>query len=122
MARFLIDAGMPRPTAGLIASYGHSATDVRDIGLGTAADSRIAAYAQAHQLILLSRDQDFGNIRDYPPDQYHGIAVIAAPAGANRALVLALVEQLLRRQDVIAQLAGRLAIIQFGRIRLRPPP
>jgi hypothetical protein len=122
MARFLVDAGMPRPTMGLLVSYGHRATDVRDIGLAAADDSRIAAYAQVHQLILLSRDRDFGNIVVYPPDQYHGIAIVDPPAGADRALVLALVEQLLRQQDVIAQLPGRLAIIQFGRIRLRPPP
>jgi hypothetical protein len=72
--------------------------------------------------ILLTKDQDFGNIVDYAPDQYHGIVVADPPASAGRALVLGLVEQLLRQKDVIDQLAGRLAIIQLGRIRLRPPP
>ena len=74
MANFLIDASLPRPTAALAVSYGHSATDVRDIGMASAPDQQIAAYSQAHQLILLTKDGDFGNILDYPPEQYHGIA------------------------------------------------
>ena len=122
MADFLIDASLPRPTAALITSYGHAATDVRDIGLGTASDQQIAAHAQAGQLILITKDQDFGNVLDYPPEQYHGIAVVEPAAHAGRANVLGLVEQLLRQTDLVANLPGRLAVIQPGRIRLRPPP
>jgi hypothetical protein len=122
MASFLIDASLPRPTAALVASHGHNATDVRDIGMGTAPDQQIAAFAQANQLILFTKDQDFGNVLDYPPDQYHGIAVVEPPPRAGRDTVLALVVQLLRQKDVIDQLPGRLAIVQMGRIRLRPPP
>lgn len=122
MANFLIDASLPRPTAALVASHGHAATDVRDIGMATASDPQIATHAQANQLILLTKDQDFGNILDYPPDQYHGIAVVDPPAHAGRAAVLALVEQLLQQKDVVDNLPGRLAIIQPGRIRLRPAP
>ncbi len=122
MANFLIDASLPRPTGGVVASYGHVATDVRDIGLGTAADQQIAAHAQVGQLILLTKDQDFGNVLDYPPHQYYGIAVVAPPAHTGRAGVLGLVEELLRRDDIVDKLPGRLAIIQPGRIRLRPPP
>jgi len=122
MANFLIDASLPRPSAALVASYGHTAIDVRDIGMGTASDQQIAAHAQASQLILLTKDQDFGNVIDYPPNQYHGIAVVEPPAQIGRAGVLALVETLLRQQHIIDILDGRLAIIQPGRIRLRPPP
>jgi Domain of unknown function (DUF5615) len=122
MANFLIDASLPRPTASLAVSYGHTATDVRDIGMATAPDQQIAAHAQANQLILLTKDQDFGNVLDYPPDQYHGIAVVDPPAHAGRAVVLALIEQVLRQPDVVNQLPGRLAIIRAGQIRLRPPP
>jgi hypothetical protein len=122
MANFLIDASLPRPTAALVATYGHGATDVRDIGMGAAADQQIAVYAQVNQLSLLTKDQDFGNVLDYPPDQYHGIVVVEPPAHSGRAVVLALVEQFLRQKDVVDQLPGRLAVVQPGRIRLRPAP
>jgi predicted nuclease of predicted toxin-antitoxin system len=121
MASFLIDASMPRPTAVLIASYGHAATDVRDIGMGAGSDQQLAAHAQANRLSLISRDQDFANVLDYPPDQYQGIVVIQTPRHASRAVTLALVEQLLRQKDVIDQLPGRLVIVEPGRIRCRPP-
>jgi hypothetical protein len=85
MANFLVDASLPRPTAALLVSYGHAATDVRDIGMHAALDQQIAAYAQINQLSLLTKDQDFGNVLDYPPDQYHGIVVIEPPAHAGRA-------------------------------------
>lgn len=122
MANFLIDASLPRPTGALVASYGHTAVDVRDIGMGGASDRKIAHHARANQLVLLTKDQDFGNVLNYPPDQYHGIAVVDPPAHAGRAAILGLVDQLLRRADVIVDLPGRLAIIQPGRIRLRPAP
>jgi hypothetical protein len=92
------------------------------MGMAAASDQQIAAHAQASQLILLTKDQDFGNVLDDPPAEYHGIAVVEPPANVGRAGVLALVEQLLRQKDVIDKLAGRLAIIQPGRLRLRPPP
>jgi predicted nuclease of predicted toxin-antitoxin system len=122
MAHFLIDASLPRATAALVASYRHMSTDVRDIGLGTALDQQIAAHARANQLILLTKDQDFGNVLDYPPNQYHGIVVVNAPPHSGRVVVLGLIEELLRRQDIVDMLPGRLAVIQPGRIRLRPPP
>lgn len=76
MAQFLVDASMPGPTATLVAAHGHTSTDVRDIGMGSAPDRQIAAYAQANQMIILTRDHDFENVLDYPPDQYHGIVVV----------------------------------------------
>lgn len=121
MAHFLIDASLPKPTADTMRAHGHGATDVRDIGLGTAKDVDIAAHAKANQLVLVSADLDFANIVQYPPADYTGIVVIRPPDNATRAVVLALVEQLLQTADVVANLPGRLAIVEPGRIRLRPP-
>ena len=70
--RFLIVANMPRSTAELLRRYHHEAVDVRDIGMGGAADSDIAAYAQRYRLALVTRDFDFADIRNYPPAQYAG--------------------------------------------------
>ncbi len=122
MAHFLVDASLPRPTADLIRALGHVATDVRDIGMTAATDREIADHARGNQLSIITRDQDFGNILDYPPNDYFGIVVVQAPHGATRAIVLNLVESFLQQTAIIQQLAGRLAIVETGRIRLRPPP
>src|SRR5260370_8723712 len=54
MSDFLVDAGLPRATGDLIRRHGHQATDVRDIGLGTASDQDIADHARQHQLAIVS--------------------------------------------------------------------
>jgi hypothetical protein len=53
MANFLIDASMPRPTAALLASYSHTGTDVRDIGINTMA-SRSSMLRQVPGVLRFS--------------------------------------------------------------------
>ncbi|MFB3890386.1 MAG: DUF5615 family PIN-like protein [Phycisphaerae bacterium] len=44
--RFLIDACLPRGFKDMLLSQAHVVIDVRDIGMGHADDSEVAAYAQ----------------------------------------------------------------------------
>lgn len=117
---FLIDADLPRPTAEVIRLKGHQARDVRDAGLGSAPDEAIAEYAKANGLCLITGDFDFADIRRYPPENYAGLAVLGLPENANREFILQLVKAFLDHPEIIAQLPGRLAIVEPGRIRLRP--
>jgi predicted nuclease of predicted toxin-antitoxin system len=75
---FLLDANLPRRTAGRIKAAEHDATDVRDLGMRSAADRDIANHARANQLALITRDFDFADIRNYPPAGFHGIVVWTA--------------------------------------------
>jgi predicted nuclease of predicted toxin-antitoxin system len=118
--RFLIDADLPRPTADLVRSLGHEATDVRAIGLGAAPDDRVAAHAQSHGLCLLTGDFDFADIRDYPPEKYSGLVVFVLPDDANRDIILNLIRAFFAERAVLEKLPGRLAIAEPGRVRLRP--
>jgi len=118
--RFLIDADLPRDTAVLLASYGHASEDVRDVGMGRAKDPEIAEYARERGSCLLSGDWGFSNIRKFPPQKHHGIVVLGVPDGATGKETLDVLRVLLERPDVIEKLAGRLAVVDKGRIRLRP--
>jgi predicted nuclease of predicted toxin-antitoxin system len=118
--RFLIDADLPRPAAALIRRLGHEASDVRDIGLGRATDAEVAAYARSNGLCLLTADFDFADIRVYPPQDYFGLVVLTLPDNANRDFILHLIESFLLETEVLKRLPGRLAIVEAGRIRLRP--
>jgi predicted nuclease of predicted toxin-antitoxin system len=118
--RFFIDACLPRDFALLLASYGHTSNHAREIGMGRADDTEIAAYARANQVCLLTEDWGFSDIRHYPPAQYFGIVIIEAPDnGVDQKL--AALRNLLEHPDVVAVLPGRLAIVTSSRIRLRPP-
>lgn len=121
MAAFLIDASLPRATGDAIRAQGHQATDVRDIGLGTASDEDIADHARQRRLAILTVDRDFGNVLAFPPADYFGLVTIRPPNGATTAVLIHLVEQLLHDANVMANLAGRVVVVQPGRIRCRPP-
>jgi len=118
---FLIDASLPGSVVNLIRSHGHAATDVRDIGLGTATDDEIAAHARTNGMSIISADFDFADVTRYSPADYHGLVVVSPPRRATRAIILNLIGQFLNSPDVLAALPGRVVILAPGRIRVRPP-
>ncbi len=118
--RFLIDADLPRSTRALLKKHGHEGSDVRDVGLRNAKDPVVATYAQGHGLCLLTGDFGFADVRNYPPANYHGIVVLELPREASAAFILGLVEGFVRQTEILERLPGRLAIVEAGRIRLRP--
>jgi predicted nuclease of predicted toxin-antitoxin system len=73
MLRILADEDMPRPTAGLLQSLGIDAIDLRDAGLKGATDAEVFGYAQKQEMVIISRDKEFGNIVKYPLGTHHGI-------------------------------------------------
>ncbi len=118
--RLLVDADVPRSTATVVHRHSHDAVDIRDTDLRSAADYAIAAYARAERRCLISGDFGFADIRNYPPVDYPGIVVLVLPRHATATFILALVEGLFQQGDVVERLPGRLAIVEPGRIRLRP--
>jgi predicted nuclease of predicted toxin-antitoxin system len=56
---FLVDAQLPPALARWIASQGHQATHVFDIGLQAAADPVIWKRARSGNTVILSKDEDF---------------------------------------------------------------
>lgn len=110
-----------RACAELIRQHRHVAENVRDIGMGAAPDHVIAEYARHGGFALVSADFDFAEIRLYPPAEYAGIVVIDGPSRAIAADILQMLERLLHETSVIIALPGRPAIVDPGRIRLRPP-
>jgi predicted nuclease of predicted toxin-antitoxin system len=117
--RFLIDADLPRSTGALIRRYGHEAVDVRDIGLRTAKDSQIASYAQSEGFCLVTGDFDFADVRNYPPGKYRGLVVLKLPRKANSSVILNLLETFLQQEELVSRMTGKLAIVEFGRVRIR---
>ncbi len=118
--RFLLDANMPRSAAGAVQRLGHEAVDVRDIGLGGSDDEQIAAYAKEHKFALVTRDFDFSDVRNYQPAEYAGIIVLELPDDVIAATVVKVLESFLSQPELLAQVPGRLAIVESWRVRFRP--
>lgn len=116
---FLIDADLPRRTSNLLQTYGHEAVDVRDVGLGSAGDQEVAEYARVHGLCLLTGDFGFADIRNYPPEKFAGIVVLEIPKNSSADLILRLLDSFLRQTDLVDRVPSRLAMVEWGNVRIR---
>lgn len=56
---FLVDAQLPPALARWIASHGHQATHVFDVGLQSADDPVIWKHAGKERAVIVSKDEDF---------------------------------------------------------------
>lgn len=112
---------MPRSVVALLLRLGHQVEFARDIGLAAAQDGHIAARARMIGATLLTRDLDFADIRQYPPEGYAGIVVMRLPDDATAQVIVSLIERFVREPGFLAALAGRLAIVEPERVRFRPP-
>lgn len=117
--RFIVDEDLPRSTCALLRKYGHVALDVRDIGFRGAKDSEIASYAQREGLCIVTGDSGFSDVRNYPPGEYAGLVILKLPRMATASTILQLLESLLRQEALVAEVPGKLAIVEFGRVRIR---
>ncbi len=96
MKGLLLDQGLPRSTASLLAQSGHTVLHTADIGLAKASDSEILDYARKHDLIVVTLDADFH--------------MLLATAGAASPSVIRLRQQRLNAQaaaDVILAVLTR---------------
>ena len=57
--RFLVDAQLPPALARWLAQQGHTAEHVRDVGLESSSDSDLWLYADHHDAVIVSKDEDF---------------------------------------------------------------
>lgn len=118
--RFLVDANVPLSVTSRIGALGYEATNVREIAMGSADDSVIARHARENSYCLITRDKDFGDIRNYPPGDYSGIIVLDLPDDFTATEVLRILETFLSRKEWLERLPGRLAIVEPSRVRFRP--
>lgn len=65
---FLVDNQLPRVLARFLAQHGHRATHVLDLGLDEASDRALWSHARRHDVVLVSKDEDFVHIANRQGD------------------------------------------------------
>jgi predicted nuclease of predicted toxin-antitoxin system len=119
--RFFLDANMPRLAVSALTRLGHQIEFARDIGMANDSDESISAHALATQAALVTRDLDFADVRNYPPERYFGIVVIRLPDDATAVDISSVLERFARNDDFTGRLSGKLAVLEESRVRFRPP-
>lgn len=117
MARFLVDANLPRATAQTLRALGHDAVDVRDIGL-VEPDEAIFRYAQLEGRAVITRDLGFGERGKNEPDHY-GIVLLRDKNLRSPALIERLVEGLATMSGNQDDWRGHTLLVERGRTRYR---
>jgi predicted nuclease of predicted toxin-antitoxin system len=121
MPRFLVDEDLPRNLASLLQAAGLPAEDSGSAGLHGKKDPEVFAYAQRNGMVLVSGDQGFASLLQYPLGTHHGLVVTQfpndVPAPRQCALILAALKSL--PSD---EIEGHLVLIEATRVRVRKMP
>ena len=115
--RAKIDENLPVEAAALLRAAGWDCTTVYDERLSGAEDARISAACRSEERVLFTLDQDFADIRTYPPADYLGIVVLR-PRDPHREAVLQLLGRALRVLER-EWTSHRLWIVEPDRVRVR---
>ena len=74
--KFKIDENMPLEVAGLLRDAGYDAATVPEQNLTGTSDANLSAVCRQEEHILVILDNDFADIRTYPPGKSPGIMVM----------------------------------------------
>ena len=116
-AKFKMDENLPETAAVLLRAAGHDVTTALEEGLGGVADPRVVAVCRTEGRALLTLDRGLGDIRAYPPAEYHGIVVLRA-RDQEIDTILALIRRFIALLGT-RSLVGTLWIVDERRVRVR---
>ena len=116
--RFKTDENIPVGVADLVRAAGFDALTTGEQGLNGVADAGVAAVCRVEQRAVVTLDQDFCDIRRFPPETYSGIIVLRP----QRQTIPRLLQLMARVVTVLATepLVGNVWIVDEGQVRIRP--
>lgn len=117
--KFKLDENLDLRTAATLTARGHDVQTVRAEGLAGASDERIFEAATGEARVLVTLDLDFANPLRFPPADSAGVVVVRVPRPLLASIVDTLRAALPRLEQEV--LAGRLWIVEPGRIRTYDP-
>ena len=116
----LLDQNVPRAIASWLRSLrpGWRVFHATDVGLEGRSDPEVFAWAQAHQSIIVTFDEDFADQRSFPVGMHFGVIRLRVWPTTIEETQRAL-DRLLGEVEE-AELRGALVIVGETRIRIRP--
>jgi predicted nuclease of predicted toxin-antitoxin system len=119
--RLKLDENLGRLAAEILRSSGHDVETVPRQDLCSASDRVLIEKCLGESRCLITLDLDFGNPLTFRPTAYAGIVVLRLPSKPTREDLVACVRTL-NAALAADQVAGRLWIVQRGRVRKYQDP
>ena len=121
--KFKLDENLGSRTAELITAKGHEVHTVSDEKLHGAGDRSLFEICASEERCLITLDLDFADVVRFPPHEGAGVAVLRPSRTVSLNLLTDLVRSLLNALER-EPIAGRLWVVEIGRIRTHgePPP
>lgn len=96
-------------TVDALRNWGFSVITAQKAGFAGCKNGEVLLHAQQQQLVFLTRDKDFTDIRIYPPSDFYGIIVLKI-SPSNQHDVHAMLHQFLLEKSV-SDISSKLVII-----------
>lgn len=121
MTRFLLDANLsPETAAFLTRTFGFDVDSLQTRDRGTLADAAVVAMARNEGRVIITFDQDFGEIYYLRERGQFGVVVLEL-ADQTVEYVNASLERFFRTEASSIELAGSLVVLEEDRIRVVGP-
>lgn len=115
--KLLLDENPSPAHASRLRQAGHDAVAVLDVGLGGSDDNVVRQFTLAEQRTLVTIDSDFSHIPRFPPENTPGV-IWLRPWPPTETAIQSLLDGALRQLSEIP-IAGKLVVVEPGRIRIR---
>ncbi|MCK8600503.1 DUF5615 family PIN-like protein [Desulfoferrobacter suflitae] len=115
--RFKVDENLPVEVADLFRQGGFETSTVLEERLGGSPDTKILSICQSEKRVLITLDNDFGNMRIYPPTEFDGIVVLRLRK-QDKPYTLEVLRRLIPLLST-ETLPGYLWVVDEKRIRIR---
>ena len=117
--KFKLDENLPVSAASVLAAAGHDVDTVPGEQLAGRPDQDVVAASTAAERVLISLDVGLGDIRAYPPGSHAGIVILRL-SDQSAATVIKAIGDLASLTEP-ESLAGAVAVLQRGLLRIRHP-
>jgi len=114
-----LDENLSRHLKPLLITQGHDTLTAADENLLSRPDAEVARAAAMEYRMLLTLDVEFADLRKYPPGSHPGI-ILFRPLSLGPLWVNRFVAEFMQSAD-LAALAGCVAVVEPGRVRIRAP-
>ena len=99
---------------------GYEAVRVNEVGMATAKDKEILAYAEKRNLVVITADLDFGDILAYSQNRKPSVIIFRLKNPSPDHVNVLLLEALPRIEESLDM--GAIVVIEDSRIRIRALP